>query len=214
MKKSVSSTLFVLLSLAGLSAQAGEAYGGVGTTGLELGYGFKPHPSVGLRAEANFMDLGRDFNSNGADYNAKLKFQNLGAYVDYFLGDSFRLTGGLLLGKRKLEGKGVTTGGTVKINGTSYPAPAGESVTVTDTFPDATPYLGLGFGHGQKSAGWGFYFDAGVAIGKGDTSVAVTPGLVTAAGQSNIDAEQAKVQDKLDKLKAFPVVKLGVTYGF
>ena len=93
MKKFLSSSLFVLLSTTGLCAYAGEAYGGVGSTGLELGYGFKLQPSVGLRAEANFLDLGRDFNSNGADYNAKLKFQNLGAYVDYFLGDSFRLTG-------------------------------------------------------------------------------------------------------------------------
>jgi hypothetical protein len=214
MKKFVSSSLFALLSLAGLCAHAGEAYGGVGTTGLELGYGFKLQTSVGLRAEANFLDLGRDFNSNGADYQAKLKFQNLGAYVDYFLGDSFRLTGGVLLGKRKLEGQGVSNGGTVKINGTSYPAPAGEGVTVTDTFPDATPYLGLGFGHAQKSGGWGFYFDAGVAIGKGETRFTVTPGLVAAAGQSNVDAEQAKAQDKLDKLKAYPVVKLGLSYGF
>lgn len=201
--------------LLGGAARAGESYLGIGSTGLDVGYGFKLKPSTGLRVELNFLDLGRDFNSDGADYAARLKFSNLGAYVDYFLGDSFRLTGGLLLGKRKLEGRGVTTGGTVRINGADYPAPAGESVTVTDTLPSTTPYLGLGFGHNhQPGSGWGFYADAGLALGKGDVKVVVTPGLVGAAGQANVDAEEAKVRDKLDKLKAYPVLKLGLSYTY
>lgn len=215
MKNQLASSLVTVLALLGGAAHAGDAYLGVGTTGLDLGYAFKAQPSLGLRAELNFLNLGHDFNSDGADYSAKLKFSNLGVYADYFLGDSFRVSGGVLLGGRKLEGRGVSTGGTVKINGTDYPAPAGESVTVSDKFPEAAPYLGLGFGHNNKpGSGWGFYFDAGVALGKGDVKVSVTPGLVAAAGQSNVDAEEAKVRDQLNKLKAYPVVKLGVTYTY
>lgn len=214
MKKFAPSSLFVVLTLVGISVHAGESYVGIGSTGMELGYGLKVQSRTGLRAEVNVLNLGRDFNSNGADYSAKLKFSNLGAYVDYFLGSNFRLTGGVLLGSRKLEGNGVTTGGSVIINGTAYPAAAGEGVTVTDKFPSTTPYLGIGFGHGQRSSGWGFYFDAGVALGKSDVTFAVTPGIVAAAGQANIDAEQAKVRDKLNQLKTYPVIKLGVSYAY
>lgn len=214
MKNFVASSLASILALVGASAHAGEGYVGIGSTGFDLGYGFKLQPNMGLRAEANFLNIRRDFNNNGADYTAKLKFSNLGAFYDYFPAGSFRLTGGVLLGTRKLEGTGVTTGGTVIVNGTAYPAPAGESVTVTDTFPNATPYLGIGFGHGQGTGGFGFYFDAGVALGKSDVTLVATPGIVAAAGQANIDAEQAKVQDKLNQLKAYPVIKLGISYAF
>ena len=214
MKNFVSSSLIGLLALAGAPAHAGESYAGVGSTGFELGYGFKLQSSVGLRAEANFLNIAHNFNNNGADYTTKLKFSNVGAFCDYFAAGSFRLTGGVLLGKRKLEGNGVTTGGTVVVNGTAYPAPAGERVTVTDTFPSATPYLGIGFGHGQGSSGLGFYFDAGVAIGKSDVTIVATPGIVAAAGQANIDAERARVQDRLNQLKAYPVIKLGIAYAY
>jgi len=38
--------------------------------------------------------------------------------------------------------------------------------------------------------------------------------LVAAAGQSNIDAEKRAAQDKANKLRVFPVVKLGFGYSF
>jgi len=196
------------------SAHAGESYVGVGTTGFELGYALRLGTTTGLRADLDYLDYGRDFNSNGADYTARLKLANVGAYVDYFPAGRFRLTGGVLLGTRKVDGNGVTTGGTVTINGTPYPAPAGEGVSVSDKFPAAAPYLGFGFGHAQGRAGLGFYFDAGAAFGKGDVSLTATPGLVAAAGQDNIDAERARVQDELDRLKVYPVIKFGLTYTY
>jgi hypothetical protein len=214
MKKLTASSLFALLALASVSAFAGEGYLGIGSAGFELGYGLKLQSNMGLRAEVNLLNLGHDFNSGGADYSAKLKFSNLGAFYDYFAAGNFRLTGGVLLGSRKLDGSAVTTGGTVIINGTAYPAPPGEGVTMSDTFSSAAPYLGIGFGHRQGSNGTGFYFDAGVAVGKSDVTFTATPGLVAAAGQANIDAEEAKVRDKLNQLKAYPVVKLGVSYAF
>lgn len=209
-------TLALALSGALMSslAHAGESYVGIGTTGFEIGYAFKLSSSMGLRADVNYLNYGRDFNSDGADYSADLKFSNVGAFVDYFPGGSFRLTGGLLLGTRKVEGRGVTTGGTVVINGTSYPAPAGEGVFVADKFPNVAPYLGIGFGHAQSKPGFGFFFDAGAAFGKGEVTLTATPGLVAAAGQSNIDAERVKVQDKLDQLRVYPVIKFGVSYTY
>lgn len=200
-------------TLVGTPAQAVELFGGVGTTGLEIGLGSRISSNTGLRVDAEFLDYSRSFERNGASYDTKLKFSSLGVYGDYFLGDSFRLTAGALIGQRKASGNGVATNGTITINGTSYPA-AGESVDAEARFPSFAPYLGIGFGHAQTSKGLSFYFDAGVAIGKADAKITASPGLVSAAGQSNIDAEQRNLQESVDKLKFFPAVKFGVGYHF
>lgn len=200
-------------TLVGTPAQAVELFGGVGTTGLEIGLGSRISSNTGLRVDAEFLDYSRSFDRNGASYDTKLKFSSLGVYGDYFLGDSFRLTAGALIGQRKASGNGVATNGTITINGTSYPA-AGESVDAEARFPSFAPYLGIGFGHAQTSKGLSFYFDAGVAIGKADAKITASPGLVSAAGQSNIDAEQRNLQESVDKLKFFPAVKFGVGYHF
>lgn len=200
-------------SLASPSVQAVELFGGVGTTGFEVGLGSRIGSNAGLRMDAEFLDYGRKFDRNGASYDTQLKFSTLGVYGDYFLGDSFRLTAGALIGQRKASGNGVATNGTITINGTTYPA-AGESVDAQAKFPSFAPYLGIGFGHAQSSKGLSFYFDAGVAIGKPDAKITASPGLVAAAGQSNIDAEQRNLQESVDKLKFFPAVKFGLGYNF
>ena len=195
------------------AAESGEVFAGVGSTGFELGYGYKLGSDIGVRTEAQFLNLGRKFEDDDATYDAKLKFSSLGVYADYFFGSVFRVTGGALFGTRKVTGTGVATGGTITINGTSYPA-AGESITLDAKFPGVAPYLGLGLGHGQSSEGLGMYFDAGVALGRAKVKLTPSAGLLAAAGQANVDAEQVKVQDNLDKLRAYPVVKIGVTYNF
>ncbi len=204
-----------LLTLAcALPASAGEAFIGLGSTGFELGMAHKLSPNIGLRGELSVLNYRRNFNSDGADYQASLKFSNFGAYGDYFLTSHFRLTGGVLLGTRKVQAHGVTTGGTVTINGTAYAAPPGESVDMVAKFPGAAPYFGLGFGHGQAKPGLGLYFDAGAAFGKSEVTVTATPGLLAAAGQGNVDAERTNVQEKFNQIKAYPVLKLGLTYTY
>jgi hypothetical protein len=85
----------------------------------------------------------------------------LGVYGDDFLGDSFWLTAGALLGQRKA---------------------AGESVDAEAKFPSFAPYLGIGFGHAQSSKGLGVHFDAGVAIGKAEAKITASPGLAGRGG--------------------------------
>jgi hypothetical protein len=211
MLKTLSAT--ALLSLVAATATAGETYVGIGTTGLEVGWGQALSERSGIRIDAEFLSYKRNFSTNDTDYDAKLKFGNVGVFYDYFMGSTFRLTGGALIGQRKLDGTGRPTGGVININGTSYPA-AGESLTLDARFPTVSPYLGLGWGHKQASNGPAFFFDLGAAIGRPKVKLTATPGLVALAGQSNIDAEQSAAQDKADKFRVFPVVKLGFGYSF
>lgn len=200
-------------SLCAASAIAGEVYGGIATSGAELGYGLKLSDQSALRIDAEFVNYKHSFSTSDIDYDAKLKFGNAGVFYDWFLGDTFRLTGGALVGTRKLEGTGRASGGTITINGVAYPA-AGESIALDARFPTVSPYLGLGWGHKQAAKGAGFYADLGTAIGRPKVKLTATPGLVAAAGQSNIDAEQQAAQDKADKLRFYPVIKLGFGYTF
>lgn len=194
-------------------ARALEVFAGLGTTGLEVGVAERIGGAAGMRMSAEFLDLGRDFERNGATYDTRLKFRSLGVYGDYFLPGGFRLTAGALLGSRKAAGDAVATNGTITINGTSYPA-AGESVAAEAKFPSAAPHLGVGWGHHQPAKGMNFYLDLGVVIGKADAKITPSAGILAAAGSDNIAAEQANLQESVDKLKAYPVLKLGFGYKF
>ncbi|MGD9835632.1 MAG: hypothetical protein AB7U92_23015 [Piscinibacter sp.] len=196
-----------------MPARAMEVFAGLGTTGLEVGIGDRIGGAMGLRMSAEFLDLARDFERNGATYDTRLKFSSLGVYGDFFLAGGFRVTAGALLGTRKASGDAVATNGTITINGTSYPA-AGENVAAEAKFPSAAPYVGIGWGHHQPASGMNFYADLGVVIGKADAKLTPSAGILAAAGAGNIAAEQANLQESVDKLKAYPALKLGFSYKF
>ena len=121
-------------------------FGGLGTTGVEIGVAERVGGAAGLRMSAEFLKVGRNFESDGATYDTKLKFSSLGLYGDYFItGGGFRLSAGAVIGTRKATGNAVATNGTLSINGSSYPA-AGESVGAEAKFPSAAPYIGIGYG--------------------------------------------------------------------
>ena len=134
-----------VLSTASLHALGAEVYGGGGTTGFELGVSQAFADSVGGRIEANTLRVTRDFNTSGVDYDARLKFNNAGLYLDWFVaGGSFRLTAGALVGDRKVHGTARTSGNTIVLNGVTYVLAAGDALDFDAKFPRVTPYLGVG----------------------------------------------------------------------
>lgn len=206
--------LIAAASAAPVTARATEVFGGLGTSGLEVGVAERIGGSAGLRASAEFLKVAREFESAGATYDTKLKFSSLGLYGDYFIaGGGFRLSAGAVIGTRRATGNAVATNGSLSINGSTYPA-AGESVGAEAKFPSAAPYIGVGYGHHQPSKGSGFYIDLGVVIGKASTTLSPSAGIAAAAGQANIDAEQRKLQESVDKLKAYPILKFGFSFAF
>ncbi|UGA40220.1 hypothetical protein JOS77_13290 [Chromobacterium haemolyticum] len=57
------------------------------------------------------------------------------------------------------------------------------------------------------------FMDLGVAYGKPKATLTSSEGLTTAAG-ADIEIERKKLQDDLDKLKVWPVIKIGWGYTF
>jgi hypothetical protein len=203
----------IAFALAPAAARSAEVYGGIGTTGGEIGVAQTLAGSLALRLDANALSYSTHFSTSGIDYDAKLKATNAGAYLDYFLVSSVRVTGGALIGSRKFHGTATGLGSTISLNGVSYPVAAGDALDFDAKFPTLTPYLGLGFGH-QPGAGLGLYADAGVAYGRPKVTLSPSASLAAKVSATDLAGEQASVQDKADRYRAYPVLKIGLTYGF
>lgn len=202
-----------LASLAGTAAAADthEMYVGVGTTGATIGYGQAFGPRTALRVEGDFLSYSHDFNTSSANYKGKLKIAAAGIYYDAFVAGPFRLTGGVLIGKREFNGHADGIGGTVTINHQQYSA-AGQFIDARAKYSTVSPYVGLGWGHRPERGGLGFFGDVGVAYGHPSVSLNLSPELAQAAGAENVAAEKASLESKADNLKVYPVVRVGIDY--
>ena len=137
----------IALAVSPLAASSAEVYGGIGTTGAELGVAQALADSFTVRLDANLLRYSTHFTTSGIDYNAKLKAANAGVYLDGFVYGGARVTGGALLGSRKYHGTATSLGNTVTLNGVTYPVAPGDGLDFDAKFPSVTPYLGLGYGH-------------------------------------------------------------------
>lgn len=198
-------------------AQASEVYGQLGTEGLGIGYGYALNSMTNVRAEFNGISVPYDFQAGGLQYDTRLNLYHGGLYADFFPAPSvlsFRLTAGVLIGGDNLDGTASAMNGTYTINGIAYPT-QGEQLNAKVTLPTLRPYIGIGFGHspiGKK--GWSMFCDAGVAYGNPHVELDVPANIAAEAGQANVNAEQQALQNEANKLRFYPIVKIGVSYRF
>lgn len=126
----------------------------------------------------------------------------------------FRLTAGVLIGGDNIDATATSMSGTYTINGVQY-STLGENIHAKAKFPVVRPYIGIGLGHTPiAQQGFSMFFDAGVAYGKPHVDFEVPADIVAEAGQENVDAEEQQLQDKANRLRFYPIVKVGVTYRF
>ena len=203
----------IALVLLPLAASSAEIYAGAGSTGAELGLAQAVGSSFTVRLEGNALSYRTHFTTDGIDYDARLKSGNAAAYLDGFVIGSVRITGGALIGSRKFHGTATGLGNTVQINGVSYPISPGDALDFDAKFPSVTPYLGLGYGH-RAGAGLQLYADAGVAYGRPKVTLSPLASLAMKISPTDLLAEQQSVQDKADRYRAYPVLKVGLSYGF
>jgi hypothetical protein len=196
-----------LALLAAGSAQAAGIGVRVGTTGLGADVAWDVAPTLSARLGYSGGSLDYDTSTSAVSYDGKVKFSSVNTFLDFApLGPLFRLTGGFVFSDSKYDVVGNTASG-ISVSGTVEP---GKS---------AAPYLGIGYGR-VSGAGVNFYADLGV-IFQGSPTASLTancgaqtgtPACTTA--QSQIAAEQARLEDKLKDLKYYPVLNIGLTIGF
>src|SRR5438309_847570 len=221
MRKSfVTAVVLPLLALPGvapadtsLGIRAGTLGGGV-----ELSYALSQRAA--LRLNADGYNRTQSKTHDNIDYDMKLKLQTGSLLGDWFpFANNFRLSAGAILNGNKFTLKGVPTGGSFTINGTTYPTSQVGSLDAAVDFNKASPYFGIGYGRPINS-GLSLIFDLGVmSQGSPKSKIDVTCGsaatpLQCAQLRSDAQAEQSKLDDSLHEFRYYPVISLGLAYTF
>lgn len=220
MKASIRLAAIGLLSLPALAVAGGINLSARASTlglGYELGYAFNDY--LNLRVAFNGYSYDYDTTEDDISYTFDLELDSTAYLLDVhpFAG-SFRITGGMLDNKNRLDGQAEPSG-TYEINGVEY---AGDQVGTlfsnVQMGEDNPLYFGIGFSQPLGESGWGFGFDLG-AVMMGDSNVELTAtGPITTLDPNfaaNLAAEEEEVEAEINNdFDTYPVVAIGLTFQF
>lgn len=221
MKLITSSLTLSCCLLASFNTNAAEVYGGVGFPGITLGFSKSLTNNVSVRGEySGGLKLSRNGTRDGVDFRGDVKASSIGLLADYYPIDKsgFRGTAGLTFNDIKGTLNSTGNNGTATINNKAVNL-NGSFYNVELKFPSVTPYLGVGYQSKRSGTpGWGFLVDAGVMVGKFNTTVTQNVvGVGIGANnitQADVDAQTIKVRESVNKLSVLPKFTIGVIYSF
>ncbi len=216
--------LVAAFAVAPMSASAIEPYVATGFPYALVGVAqalnsrFSVRADFGTVAHHNYTGSTSD-----EDYKGVVDYNRTALLGDWFVADNgFRLTGGATFNQARATMRAAARNGQIVIGGTAYAAPSDLYFVQSEvSFPNVTPYLGLGWGHHDNPvAGFSFDFDLGASFGTAKaTPLTASPALLTelgltASGQGDLASENSKFQDGVAKFKAVPQLTFGVGYRF
>ena len=204
-------------------------------SGLGIGLGVKAGTlGYGVEVTKSFSDRfsGRvGFNSysdtdstteSGIDYDLELDLKTTTALLDFhpFKG-SFRLSLGYVANSNRFDMTGRPVAATYDINGTIYNAAEVGQVTGDVTFGSGT-YVGLGWGNAGDGKGFGMSVDLGIfQQGSPDLSLAASGPITDPTSPvydpnfaTDLQNEVNSAEKDLEDFQQYPVIALGITYGF
>lgn len=224
MKKIIAAGMLVAgFTVVGLAQAQVALTASAGTTGVGLHMSTSIQQNLNARVGVNGINYSFSGNTSDVDYDFKLKVNTFDALLDFFPGASeFRLTAGLAYNNNKVNAHGVSNNqGTYTINGQTYNAASLGTLDGQVRFRRIAPYLGIGYGNALAvEKGWSFSTDLGVYFqGSPSTSLSNSNCNLPTSAQcallaTNVDAENAKLRDKVKDYKYYPVLRVGVSYRF
>jgi hypothetical protein len=154
-------------------------------------------------------------NEDGIEYDRDWGLLTASVLLDWhMLHGGFRLSGGFILNKNKLDLDDEPTS-LYEIGDATYTSAEVGDLTGRIDFNDVTAYLGIGWGNPVgKNKKRGFAVDLGVMF-QGSANVKLTAtGLLSTDSQFQEDLamEEISVQDDLKNYKFYPVLGIAVTY--
>ena len=193
----------------------------VGQVGLR---GLGGEVVVGVAEQLNFRAgaAGFSYNYSGSqddiDYDIDFGLLSYSAMGDYYaMGGGFRVTGGLILNKNKIDLTAEPGAVTYTIGDQEYRVSDVGALTGRVDFNDTAPYIGIGWGNPVGSdKQLGFMVDLGAMIqGSPNVTMNATGAISTDEEfKTNLDREEGKVEDDLSAFKIYPVLSIGITYKF
>jgi hypothetical protein len=210
---------------------------GIGVKVSTLGIGGEVAVAVSHRSNVrvgfNAFSYGHTFDKDGVTYKGTLDLRSAQATYDLFLFKGLHISPGMLFynGNQVTANASVPGGQTFTLSNTSYVSDAADPVSGTGklTLYKAAPMLLFGIGNlvPRKSSHFSTSFEIGAAY-QGPPRVTLNLGgsVCDSTGlfcrtissdptiQSNIAAEQAKLNKSASPYKFYPVLSFGVGYKF
>jgi hypothetical protein len=204
------------------SAQAGiGADLSVGTPGVSGNIHFQVTPLVTLRGGYNLFDFEfEDQEYDDISYDADLGFTQFGGFVDVhpFM-NGFTVTGGVLFGDRTV-GLTATPTENLEIGGQVFTAEQVGRLEGGADFGDQAYYAGIGWDsttHGLMPVA--VVIRAGVALTDSPTITMRNVGgsvdpLVQAEIDRELEQEISDLQSEFEDFEFFPMISVGIGFGF
>jgi hypothetical protein len=185
-----------------------------GTGGVGAEIGVRIVPTIALRGIAQGYDFDYDQTISGIAYTGKMELGSIGAQVDFRPPIiPFYATAGVFANNNKLDFIATPTG-TINVGSTTYQGSQVGTLTSKATFEDVAYYGGLGlrFGLGPIEAALegGIYYQGSPDV----VFTASGPLATNPAFQADLEREKAKIVDKLDEAKYWPMVTLQARWKF
>ncbi|MGK5022814.1 hypothetical protein [Janthinobacterium sp. LB2P10] len=191
----------------------------LGTTGVGAHLSVPLQSNLNARFGVGFLNYSYNSSTDDVDYQLKLKLRTFDALLDYFPMDgAFRVSAGVVYNGNKIDAKGKPNKtGSYTLNGNTYTAASAGQLDGTIDFRKVAPYIGIGWGNAVKEAGWGISSDIGVLFQGAPKTALSNSGcdpLVCAALKTDVAAENGKLADKVKDFKAYPVLRISLSYRY
>lgn len=189
-----------------------------GTTGLGANVQFGLHERLALRGGAHWLDVSGDVEEGDIDYDGDAKLSGVAAFADLHpFANGFTVTGGVFLGEKVVD-LVAEPDQPVSIGGETFTPDQIGTLTGGADFADAAFFAGLGYddvlyGDGRLS----IVARAGVMfVGEPDVTLDASRAAQDPTGElrAALDAEIADLEDDIGDYAYYPVVTIGLGYGF
>jgi hypothetical protein len=210
-------------TLAAGSASAVEPYVATGFPYALAGIAQPINSSFAVRADfGSIAHHNYSGTTSDNDFKGNINYDRGALLADWFVAQGgFRLSAGATFNHAKATMTASSHDGKISLGGVDYNAPSSLYYVQSQlSFPQTTPYVGLGWGHHDSAPGLSFNFDLGASIGTAKaTPLKPSQALATELaadpqGSSDLQQENRDFQDEVHKFKAIPQLTIGVGYRF
>jgi hypothetical protein len=209
----------------------------VGLLGVGAEIAARVNHHSNLRAGFNVLGYSRSFDKDGINYDGHLSFRTIEAHYDYFpWAGSFHISGGILdyMGN-PITANAVVPGDTAfSLGGVQYYGSTVDPAKATGrvNFNQVSPTVTFGFGNlVRENKHFSFPIELGVAFqGSPKSILNLTGGVCSSPSsappqncrtvasdptvQSNVLAEQTKINNSMKPFKYYPIISFGFGYKF
>ena len=203
-----------------------------------LGIGFEAATPItyhtNIRAGFNMFSYSRGFNNDGVNYNASLRFRSFETHFDWFpFSGGFHLSPGLMVYNDNKISANATVPGTnsFTLGGTTYVSDPSNPIAGTGKigFNTVAPTFLLGWGNlvPRKHKHFTVPFEFGFMYqGAPQATLALAGNVCDSNGlnchnvagdttfQSNVTAQQNKINNDMSFFKFYPLISVGFGYKF